>query len=90
MEDSEHLQTENGELWDDLTLALKVRNEALRQAALDCHPGPDGQDYLDRDRLVLKWIHAAYEELGFDTSDLETEPSVMPRQSLLDAAEDPD
>lgn len=57
---------ERGELWDDLTKALQVRNVVLRIAAEHVNPGPDGQDYIDRRELIEAWLTEAYEEVGRD------------------------
>lgn len=48
---------------DDLTRALRVRNEALLAAAEELHPGPDGQDYLDREALIREWVDDGHERV---------------------------
>jgi hypothetical protein len=67
---------------DDLLAMLKVRNEALNIAAEYAHPGPDGQDYLDRSRLVARWLKDAYEELGIAQGEPMV-PAAQPKPSLL-------
>jgi chromosome segregation ATPase len=50
-------------LEDDLLRVLRVRNEALLAAAAELHPGPDGQDYLDRERLIREWVDEGHERV---------------------------
>jgi len=52
------------ELEDDLLLCMEVRALALEEAALEFQVGPDGQDYLDRSRMIRRWVEAAYERHG--------------------------
>ncbi len=52
------------ELEDDLLLCMEVRALALEEAALEFQAGPDGQDYLDRSRMIRRWVEAAYERHG--------------------------
>jgi hypothetical protein len=77
------LKAENDELQDDLLTMLKVRNEALRQAACEVIVGPDGQDDLDRARLISKWVREGYEELGISEPDWAWVPTVEPKPSLV-------
>lgn len=55
------LERENDDLHDDLVKCLEVRGLALEEAATLVQPGPDGQDYIDRARLIAQWITTAYE-----------------------------
>jgi hypothetical protein len=80
----ERLKAENDELQDDLLMMLKVRNEALRQAACEVIVGPDGQDDLDRSRLISKWVREGYEELGISEPDWAWIPTVEPKASLVE------
>lgn len=52
---------ENDDLHADLVKCLEVRGLALEEAATFVQPGPDGQDYIDRARLIAQWITTAYE-----------------------------
>lgn len=49
---------------DDLLYALLVRHHALRIAAAEVLPGPDGQDEIDRERLIEQWVELAHDEAG--------------------------
>lgn len=60
-ENVRELETENDELWADLIIMLKVRGLALEAAATTVQPGPDGQDYIDRGRMIEGWLDEAYE-----------------------------
>lgn len=55
------VRRENDDLHDDLTTALRVRNAALHQAAAHILPGPDGQDDLDRQKLVEEWVDEGHD-----------------------------
>lgn len=48
-------------LEDDLLRCLEVRNLALEEAALSIQTGGDGQDFLDRSRMIRGWLHDAYD-----------------------------
>lgn len=61
------------DVWDDLALGLRVRTRALHHLALEGWPGPDGQDYIDRERLIDAAIARAYE----DEQDGEPMPTRM-------------
>ena len=51
-------------LEDDLLRFMEHRALALEEAALEIQPGPDGQDYLDRSRMIRRWVDAAWERHG--------------------------
>jgi hypothetical protein len=60
------LEEENEALHDDLARTLELRNLALRIAAAEVLPGPDGQDDLDRERLIQRWLDDAHDEVAWD------------------------
>jgi hypothetical protein len=80
----ERLRIDNETMEDDLLTMLKVRNEALRQAACEVIVGPDGQDDLDRSRLIRGWVEEAYAELGISEPDWAWVPVVEPKASLVE------
>lgn len=55
------LRQEVETLEDDLLRAVQVRGHALRIAAAELLPGPDGQDYIDREKLIATWVDDAHE-----------------------------
>lgn len=60
----DHLTAERDEALDDLLYALQVRARALAIAAETIQPGPDGQDCLDRERMITAWVDEAHADLG--------------------------
>ncbi len=50
------LSVERDELWDDVLRALTERNEVAERAASEFAPGPDGQDHIDRQALIQRWL----------------------------------
>jgi hypothetical protein len=48
-------------LQDDLIRFMEQRALALEEAALEIQTGPDGQDYLDRSQMIVRWVEAAWE-----------------------------
>lgn len=80
----------NDDVEDDLLGALRLRNAALKEAALDIQPGPDGQDYIDRERMVCEWIERGRETLADDPTAGDLGYPV-PRRSLVQwANEEPE
>jgi hypothetical protein len=59
---ADQLQADNDTLHDDLTKILRHREACLTEAALTCHTGPDGEDYLIREELMERWRTAGWEE----------------------------
>lgn len=47
-----------------LPCRVDLLQEALRIAALDALPGPDAQDYIDRNRIIQEWLEAAEDRLS--------------------------
>lgn len=56
------LTEENETLQEDIARALRIRTRALRHLAEDLAPGPDGQDYIDRERAIDAALDRAYED----------------------------
>lgn len=63
---------ENDDLHADLVKCLEVRGLALEEAATFVQPGPDGQDYIDRGRMIRRWLEVAYE--NYDAGETTTHP----------------
>ena len=67
------------ELEDDLVRMLHVRAAALEIAAAVIQPGPDGQDYLDRSRMIVQWVEQAHEQVGEDGPHTQRISALMER-----------
>ena len=65
-EECAFLRNQVDELENDVLTAWRVRNAALKVAASFVLPGPDGQDYIDRDRLVREWVEQGHDEVAAD------------------------
>lgn len=59
--ENRRLRAEVETLESDVLRLMEIRALALYHAATYCQPGPDGQDYIDRARLIHQWVEEAYE-----------------------------
>lgn len=78
----DELALADDELHADIVTVLNVRNKALEIAAEVVQPGPDGQDYLDRARMVEAWVAEAHDHLDLIVPE-HVERTPRPRPSLI-------
>lgn len=76
-------QEQNDLLHDDNLRLLTERNEVARRIAAEFIPGPDGQDDIDRQKLVDEWL----EEGRNSTADLAKQlGTAVPRMARAEIA----